>query len=94
MNVISKRTIDQFIKKHRDAKDQLLSWYKETERADWKSPQDIKDRYNSADFLRNNIVILNIKGNSYRLVIKVAYNTKTVFIKWIGTHAEYSKMTF
>lgn len=94
MNVISKRTIDQFIKKHRDTKDQLLSWYKETERADWKSPQDIKDRYNSADFLRNNIVILNIKGNSYRLVIKVAYNTKTVFIKWIGTHAEYSKMTF
>jgi len=94
MNVISRKKIDQFTKKHSDSKQQLLSWYRETCHAEWNSPQDIKNRYRSADFLKDNIVIFNIKGNSYRLVVKVAYKTKTVFIKWIGTHAEYSKVSF
>jgi mRNA interferase HigB len=45
-------------------------------------------------FLKENYVIFNIKGNSYRLVVKVAYNSQTVLVKWIGTHAEYDKKTF
>lgn len=94
MNVISRRVVDNFIKKHADAKASLLSWYREARSANWQTSQDIKERYPSASFLQNNTVIFNIGGNKYRLVTKIAYHTKTVFIKWIGTHAEYNKQKF
>jgi len=94
MNVISRKTIDQFSRKHADAKGPLLAWYRETIHASWAGPADIKERYPSASFLSNNIVIFNVKGNSYRLAVQVAYNTKIVMIRWIGTHSEYDKQTF
>ncbi len=94
MNVIAVRTIREYENKYPDIMDPLRAWLKEAEKADWDSPQDIKDRYKSASFLSNNIVIFNIKGNTYRLVVKVAYLQKTVYIKWFGTHAEYDKETF
>lgn len=72
MNVISRKTIDQFSKKHADAKGSLLTWYRETIHASWTGPADIKERYPSASFLSNNIVIFNIKGNRYRLAARCA----------------------
>ncbi len=96
MNVISKKVIEEFIKKYRDTEASLLAWYHEanTKTTIWKTSSDIKKRYSSASFLKENYVIFNIKGNKYRLVTKVAYNSSTVLIKWIGTHAEYSKKKF
>lgn len=94
MNVISKKIISDFVKKNSDAKDALLSWYKEAESANWETPQHIKERYRTVSFLQNNMVIFNIKGNRYRLVTKVSYKSKKVFIKWIGTHAEYDRQKF
>jgi mRNA interferase HigB len=83
-----------FARKHANAKNALLAWMSEAGDASWESPQDIKDRYRSADFLSNNRVIFNIKGNHYRLVVKVRFRNGVVFIEWIGTHAEYSKKRF
>ena len=57
-----------------------------------KSLSDIKDHYRSADFLNDNRVVFNIKGNHYRLVVKVHYNAKVVFVRFIGTHKEYEKI--
>ncbi len=97
MNIISLKLIQDFCRKHAEAKESLLSWYQEASSSDWNTPQDIRNRYSSASFTRlkrEKFVIFNIKGNKYRLVTKIAYNTKTVFIKWIGTHAEYNKMNF
>jgi len=94
MNVISRKAITEFGKKYPDAKKPLLSWYHEACTADWKTSQDIKDRYRTASFLSSNLVIFNIKGNKYRLVTKIAYKIKTVFIKWLGTHSEYDKQKF
>ena len=94
MNVISRRSIDQFYRKHADAKGSLLSWYHEVTHASWRGPADIKLRYPSSSFISNNMVIFNIKGNRYRLVVQVAYNTNIVMIRWIGTQAEYDKMSF
>ena len=94
MNVISRKTIDQFYRKHADSKGSLLAWYRETIHASWTGPADIKERYPSASFLSNNTVIFNIKGNRYRLAVQVAYHTKIVMIRWIGTHAEYDKQSF
>ncbi|MCU0288852.1 MAG: type II toxin-antitoxin system HigB family toxin [Acidobacteria bacterium] len=94
MNVISLKVIKDFGKKYADSRDALLSWYHEAENADWQNPQIIKNRYPTASFMENDMVIFNIKGNKYRLVVKVSYRYKTVYIKWIGTHAEYDKRDF
>jgi mRNA interferase HigB len=52
---------------------------------------DIKARYSSASFLSDNRVVFNVKGNKYRLLVKVGFNLQTVIIQRIGTHAEYDK---
>lgn len=92
MNVISKKRLLSYLKKHSDAKSQLLAWYGEATRARWTNPQHIKNRYPSASFLPNNDVVFNIKGNKYRLVVNIRYESQLVFIKWFGTHSEYDKL--
>ena len=94
MNVIARRTLDSFFKKHADSKGALLTWYHKTKAATWTGPQDIKNEYPQASFLENNRVIFNIKGNRYRLVVNVSYKNKIVYVKWIGTHSEYNKKKF
>lgn len=58
-------------------------------KAHWETPTDIKMRYRSASFLHNRRVVFNIKGNDYRLIVSVAYRFQAVYVKFIGTHAEY-----
>lgn len=94
MKVLGRDKIEKFIKKHSNAKGALNAWFNEAENSDWKTSQDIKNRYRSADFLANNKVIFNIKGNHYRLVVKVRYQNGIVVIDWIGTHSEYDKVKF
>ena len=92
MHVIKKQKLMQCWEAHRDVEDELKSWFKEAEHADWKSPNDVIARYASADILPDNRVVFNIKGNHYRLVVKIHYNTGTVFIRFVGTHAEYDRI--
>lgn len=47
--------------------------------------------YASASFLAGNVVIFNVKGNRYRMETLIAYNTATIIVRWIGTHAQYHK---
>ena len=83
-----------FIKSHADVEGPILAWLNEAEDAHWPKPNDIKKRYASASFIGNNRVVFNIKGKKYRLDVKVAYETKTVLIVRIGTHAEYNSWKF
>ncbi len=92
MRVIARKTLRDFYEHHTDSKSQLESWFHETEAAHWQEPQDIKQRYPSADILPGNRVVFNIKGNNYRLIVKIHYNTSIVFIRFVGTHAEYDKI--
>jgi len=94
MNVLGREKLTGFGKSHANAKKALDAWYYEAKDSEWKTSQDIKNRYGSADFLSDNRVIFNIKGNHYRLVVKVRYQNNLVVIEWVGTHAEYSKKTF
>ena len=94
MKIVSKKCIDDFIRRHPEAKSSIESWYYEAKHSTWKTSMDIKDRYQSAGFISDNHVIFNIKGNNYRLVTKIAYKMEVVYIKWIGTHAEYDKRRF
>ncbi len=86
--------LDQFKKSHSTVRKSIDAWITEVEKSNWDTPQNIKDRYRSADFLLNNRVIFNIKGNSFRLVARVDYDRQIVVIEWIGTHAEYDKQRF
>ncbi len=72
-----------------DAKQPLLSWFKEVEKAKWKSPADVKKLYRSADFVGDGRIVFNIGGNKFRLVVWVKYSIELVLIKWVGTHEEY-----
>jgi mRNA interferase HigB len=92
MRVIARKTLRDFWERHSDAEQQLKAWFHETKAAEWKSFEDIKARYRSADVLSGNRVVFNIKGNTYRLVVKVHYNRGTVFIRFAGTHAEYDRI--
>ena len=94
MKVLGRDRITDFMRKHAASKKSLEAWCAEADRAHWKTPQDIKDRYASADFIAGNQVIFNIKGNQFRLVIKVRYQNGIALVEWVRTHAEYSKQQF
>jgi len=94
MHVINRKTLIEFY--HRpgcgDAKGPLDAWWHEAKKADWQSWTDIKKQYGSASPLKGGRVVFNIGGNKYRLVVKINYPTKTVFLRFIGTHQEYDKI--
>lgn len=92
MRIFSRSTLRDYWKSHADSGQALLSWYQEAERANWRSPNDIRGEYPSASILPDNRVVFNIKGNSYRLVVKINYDYGAVWIRFIGTHAEYDKI--
>lgn len=92
MRIIARRTLREFWQVHANAEQALKAWFHEAAAADWKSPSDIKSQYRSADILPNNRVVFTIKGNHYRLIVKIHYNIGIVFIRFIGTHAEYDRI--
>ena len=92
VRVIAKSTLRLFWKRYKDCEEQLKSWYREAEMAEWKKPGDIKLDYPSASILQNNRVVFNIKGNNYRLIVRINYDYGIVWIRFIGTHREYDKI--
>lgn len=91
MKVVGLEILDEFANEHGDIRGQIAAWKAEAEAASWRTPADIRARFATASFLSDNRVIFNIKGNKYRLEIKVSYKNQVVLVKRIGTHAEYSK---
>jgi mRNA interferase HigB len=92
MRVIAKSTLQAFWRRHPDAEGPLLAWYREVEKEDWDSPTTVRVRYKNASIVRNNRVIFNIKGNSYRLAVMVNYKYRIVYVKFVGTHVEYDEI--
>lgn len=92
MRVIAKKILREFWEKHSDSEQQLKSWFKETSKAEWETPNDIKKEYPNASILNDNRICFNIKGNHYRLIVKINYDYQMVWIRFIGTHSEYDKI--
>jgi len=88
MRVIAKKTLRQFWLRHPDAEGPLLAWYREVEKEEWRSPAKVKERYRSASFVGDRVVF-NIKGNTYRLVVRINYPLRIVYVRFVGTHEEY-----
>jgi mRNA interferase HigB len=81
MRIAGRERLEQFCRKHADARTWIEHWLADVETAVWAS----------ASFLPDGVVIFNVKGNAYRLEVAVAYRTATVSIRWAGTHREYDQ---
>ncbi|MFZ3055107.1 MAG: type II toxin-antitoxin system HigB family toxin [Minisyncoccales bacterium] len=94
MRIISIKTLKNFWEnvKYRDSEQSLASWCREIKKDKWKCPNDIKDKYGTASIIGNNRVVFNIKGNKYRIVVRINYRISSIFIRFIGTHEEYNKI--
>ena len=75
-----------------DAEEPLRAWYREVEKEEWETPVQIEEKYPNARILGDSRVIFNIKGNHYRLVVKINYPGRIVYIRFVGTHAEYDRV--
>ncbi len=92
MKIVAVGTLRDFWERHPDAEQSLKAWYDEARAATWASPAEVKARYGNASIVGKNRVVFNIKGNSYRMIVAVAYKFQAIYIKFIGTHAEYDKV--
>jgi mRNA interferase HigB len=92
MVIISKSAINQFIERHPKSRQALLDWYLKTKESGWSSLVDIKRLFRTADYVRNDLYVFNIGGNKYRLIARIVFKVRTVYIRFIGTHEEYDKV--
>jgi mRNA interferase HigB len=91
MRIIKRSTLQKFWanSQHADSEGPLKAWYLETQKAQWQNPAEVKKKYQNASVLKSGRVVFNIAGNKYRLVTKIHYNTRVVFVRFVGTHKEY-----
>jgi mRNA interferase HigB len=94
MRILSRRTLRQFWERsqHADSEQPLRAWFREASKADWESPADVKAAYRSASFVGNDRVVFNIAGNKYRLVVRINYHYRIVYVRFVGTHRQYDKI--
>jgi mRNA interferase HigB len=92
MHVVSLKKLREFWQRHGASEQALRTWYHEACHASWRSFAEIREQYRSADCLPGNRVVFDIKGNHYRLIAKIHYNSGRLFIRFVGTHAEYDKI--
>ena len=87
--ILSKR---EYWEKHPETEQYLKTWYDTAMSSAWSNPNEVKKTFASASILKNERVVFNIKGNSYRLVVRFNYEKQWIFIRFIGTHSEYDKI--
>ena len=92
MRIIAKSTLVAYYIKNPQSKSALEDWFEKTKEAEWKNFSDIKKTFNTVSSVGNNRYVFNIKGNDYRLVVLIKFTVSHVFIRFVGTHAEYDKI--
>lgn len=95
MRVIARKTLNDFVAKRAHAREHpalkaaVEAWYREASSASWSSMADVRRRYATASPINSERVVFNIKGNDYRLIVAIDFGRQTLFVKWIGRHADY-----
>ena len=92
MVIISKRAINQFIERYPKSAKAMLDWYLKTKGSEWTNFADIRKVFGAADSVGNGLFVFNVGGNKYRLIARIIFGTRTVFIRFAGTHKEYEKV--
>lgn len=92
MRVVARTTLQNYWERNPQSKVALRAWYDTVSKADWSCFADIKATFNSVDYIGNQRYVFNIKGNDYRLVVVIKYTPKLIYIRFVGTHAEYDRI--
>ncbi len=92
MHVIKRKPLQDFGEKHADAAGPLQAWYHEARKAEWANSVELKASYRTASIINAERVVFDIGGGKYRLVVRINYASKTVFIRFVGTHAKYDRI--
>lgn len=93
MRTLAWKVLREYIEAgHQDARKDLKDWFDTVERADWARFADVRNSFRSADGIGDKL-IFNIVGNRYRLIVRVDYSIRRMWIRWIGTHAEYDRLS-
>ena|ERR1700722_15894828 len=92
VRIIAKSTLRTFWLAYPEAEEPLLAWYREVEKADWSEPSQVKEQFRSASFPKGNRVVFNIKGNDYRLIVRINYPYRVIYVRFVGTHAQYDQI--
>ena len=92
MRIITEEPLKLYIELHPDCKTALQDWVKKVKAATWQNFADVKKTFNSADNVGNQRYVFNIRGNNHRLVVVIKFTIQWVYIRFIGTHAEYDKI--
>lgn len=93
MRTLAWRRLREYIEAgHADAHQWLEDWYRDTERADWSNFAEVRAQFPAVDAVGNKL-IFNVRGNRYWLIVRVSYRHRRITIRWIGTHAEYNRLT-
>jgi mRNA interferase HigB len=90
--IFAQSTLREFWERNSDSEQHLKTWYETAMNSTWKSPSDVKKTYANASILKNNRIVFNIKGNSYKLIVKFNFEKQWIFIKFIGSHQDYDKI--
>lgn len=89
MRVIGVPILEEFIRGHREVEKPVQAWLAEARNATWETPHELKEQYGNASILGAGRVVFNLKGKSYRLLVRIDYRMQIVRIEKIGTHEEY-----
>ncbi len=92
MKVISKKTVNQFIEKYPKSTDAILRWYLLTKDSSWANFADIKKLFKGTDSVGNGLFVFNVGGNKFRVIVRIIFKAEIVYIRFIGTHAQYDKV--
>ena len=92
VKIFSRGMLREFWVKHADCEIQLKSWYREIEKSNWKSINELKSEFPNASILKDNRIVFNIKGNRYRLIVKLNFEYQLAWIRFVATHEEYDKI--
>lgn len=98
MRIVARSTLARFVQyrvprgEKRLVTQHLEAWYALVRKAHWASSAELKEQFRSASIVSSQRVVFNIKGNDYRLVAGINYQAQSIFIKWLGTHAEYDNI--
>ena len=92
MRAFNSSTLLGFGKRHAGSEGAFRELNRTLRAADWKSNQDILAAYPGTRAIKGGRVVFNVKGNEYRVIAKIDFQFQLVFIKFVGTHAEYDKI--
>ena len=89
MRIIAKSTLRDYWAVNKNAEQALLSWYKIANKAKWSNFNEVKQQFGTCKVVGNDRIVFKVKGNNYRLIIKISFENQLIWIRFIGTHSEY-----